>query len=82
MDTSYCGIITALATPFDGDGRINETALCELIERNIEMGVSGFFVADSKTDLDAYKLHNVYNKLKKANVQYMSFFMTILCRFV
>ena len=51
MDTSYCGIITALATPFDSDGRINETALCELIERNIEMGVSGFFVCGSSAEV-------------------------------
>ena len=36
MDASYRGIITALATPFDRDGQINETALCELIERNIK----------------------------------------------
>lgn len=51
MDTSYRGIITALATPFDSDGQINETALCELIEHNIKMGVSGFFVCGSSAEV-------------------------------
>lgn len=51
MDASYRGIITALATPFDSEGRINEAALCELIERNIEMGVSGFFVCGSSAEV-------------------------------
>lgn len=51
MDASYRGIITALATPFDSNGRVNTTALCELIEHNIKMGVSGFFVCGSSAEV-------------------------------
>lgn len=51
MDASYRGIFTALATPFDPNGRVNTTALCELIEHNIKMGVSGFFVCGSSAEV-------------------------------
>ena len=51
MDTSYRGIFTALATPFDSEGRINQASLCKLIENNIEMGVSGFFVCGSSAEV-------------------------------
>ena len=66
MDTSYRGIITALATPFDSDGQINETALCELIEHNIKMGVSGFFVCGSSAEVFTLSLEE--RKIGRAHV--------------
>ncbi len=45
------GIIPALLTPFDKDNKINEKVLSELIERNINQGVSGFYVAGSTAEV-------------------------------
>ena len=36
------GIYTALLTPFDENGRINENALSDLIEYNLKLGANGF----------------------------------------
>lgn len=47
----FKGIITALATPFDGEGNINEDALEKLIEFNINSGVAGFFVCGSSAEV-------------------------------
>ena len=44
------GIYTALLTPFDGNGRINEKALEQLILHNIKMGVQGFYVGGSTAE--------------------------------
>ena len=47
----FGGIVTALATPFDTQGNINMPALERLIESNLEMGVSGFFVCGSSAEV-------------------------------
>ncbi len=44
---NFGGIFTALLTPFDRNGRINEKALEKLVKYNIDMGVSGFYVCGS-----------------------------------
>lgn len=38
------GIITALVTPFDRKGHVNTTALREIVQHNLAMGVAGFYV--------------------------------------
>ncbi len=45
------GVIPALLTPFDNNNKINEKVLAELIERNINQGVSGFYVAGSTAEV-------------------------------
>ncbi len=46
----FRGIFTALATPFDEKGEVNYSALKSLVERNIQMGVSGLFVCGSSAE--------------------------------
>lgn len=46
----YNGIFTALATPYDAEGKLNLTALERLVEYNISMGVAGFFVCGSSAE--------------------------------
>ena len=41
------GIFTALLTPFDRNDKINEKALEKLIQYNLAMGVTGFYVCGS-----------------------------------
>ncbi len=41
------GIFTALVTPFDGEGRVNHDVLAALVEKNMEDGVTGFYVGGS-----------------------------------
>lgn len=48
---NFKGIFTALLTPFDGDGKLNEQALGQLIENNIAAGVSGFYVTGSTAEV-------------------------------
>lgn len=43
----FDGIFTALLTPFERDGSINEAALKDLIRYNLKMGVRGFYVCGS-----------------------------------
>ena len=43
----YNGIFTALLTPFNKDGGINEEELIKLIKFNLDMGVRGFYVCGS-----------------------------------
>ncbi len=47
----FKGIFTALLTPFDKNGKINENALADLIERNIKMGVNGFYACGSTAEV-------------------------------
>lgn len=47
MTTKLQGIFPALLTPFTADNRIDEGALRRAVERNIEQGVSGFYVCGS-----------------------------------
>jgi hypothetical protein len=42
------GIFKALLTPFRKDGCINDQALCELVEINIEKGVNGFMFVEAR----------------------------------
>lgn len=44
------GIFTALLTPFDKNGKINDNALVDLIQMNIKKGVSGFYVNGSTAE--------------------------------
>ena len=48
---NYKGIFTALLTPFDKNGKINDASLQKLIERNISEGVSGFYVTGSTAEV-------------------------------
>lgn len=41
MDTRLNGLFTALVTPFNSDGSIDEGAMCRLVDRQIEAGVQG-----------------------------------------
>lgn len=50
MTPKFEGIFTALLTPFDKEGKINETALAGLIEKNLKQGVSGFYVNGSTAE--------------------------------
>ena len=45
--TKFEGIYTALLTPFDENGRINENALSDLIEYNLKLGANGFYCCGS-----------------------------------
>lgn len=47
MNNKFKGIYTALLTPFDKNGKINEKALEKLIQFNIANGVQGFYVCGS-----------------------------------
>ncbi len=46
----FKGIYTALATPFDNDGKVNLEALENLIDYNLKMKPSGFFVGGSSAE--------------------------------
>ena len=46
----YKGIFTALLTPFDKNGRVNETELERLAKFNLKKGVKGFYVGESTAD--------------------------------
>ena len=47
MEAKYKGIFTALLTPFDKSGKVNEKELEKLVRFNVNMGVSGFYVCGS-----------------------------------
>lgn len=44
------GIFTALLTPFDGNNKINEDALKQLVRHNIKLGADGFYVGGSTAE--------------------------------
>lgn len=44
------GIYTALLTPFDKDGKINEKELIRLVKHNINLGADGFYVCGSTAE--------------------------------
>jgi N-acetylneuraminate lyase len=44
------GIYTALLTPFDKNGKINDNALVDLINMNLKKGVTGFYVNGSTAE--------------------------------
>ncbi len=50
MELNLSGIYPALLTPFRADGSINEEALTQLIEWNIQKGVDGFYVGGSTAE--------------------------------
>ena len=56
----FKGIFPALLTPFDSRGRINETALAQLVEMNIQKGVRGFYVCGSTAEV--FLLHEEERK--------------------
>ena len=48
---NFKGVFPALLTPFTAEGKINETALARLIERNIKAGVDGFYCCGSTAEV-------------------------------
>jgi len=44
---SLKGIYTALLTPFTAEGEINEKELVRLVQHNLNLGVTGFYVCGS-----------------------------------
>ena len=46
----YQGIYTALLTPFDGNGKVNEGVLRALVAHNLSLGVTGFYVCGSTAE--------------------------------
>ncbi|MBO5221401.1 MAG: N-acetylneuraminate lyase [Clostridia bacterium] len=50
IDNEFKGIFTALLTPFDSNGKINEKQLEKLVKFNIEKGVCGFYVCGSTAE--------------------------------
>lgn len=47
---NFKGLYTALLTPFDKDGKINEDALTKLIKHNINMGIDGFYACGTTAE--------------------------------
>jgi 4-hydroxy-tetrahydrodipicolinate synthase len=47
MSTSLSGVLTALVTPFDSQGAIDEAALRRVVDRNIDGGVHGVVACGS-----------------------------------
>jgi N-acetylneuraminate lyase len=41
------GILSALLTPFDGEGNVNYTVLSDMIEWELDRGLSGFYILGS-----------------------------------
>ncbi|MBU3113944.1 N-acetylneuraminate lyase [Clostridium lacusfryxellense] len=50
LTTDMKGIFAASVTPFDKENRINDKALLTLMERNINEGVTGFFIGGSSAE--------------------------------
>lgn len=48
--SAFQGIYPALLTPFDKMGKVNKPVLKELVERNIQKGVAGFYVCGSTSE--------------------------------
>lgn len=51
MNKDFKGIYVALLTPFDKNGKVNETVLRDTIKYNIEKGVRGFYVNGSTAEV-------------------------------
>ena len=45
MHSEFKGVFPALITPMSSDGKLNESALRQVMEFNIKAGVHGFWVA-------------------------------------
>lgn len=68
--SKFKGIFPALLTPFYENGGVNTDALCELVNYNIEKGVSGFYVNGSTAEaflLSDEERKLVYETVAKAN---------------
>lgn len=50
MNKNMKGLYVASLTPFDANGKFNETALKTLMERNIKEGSAGFFIGGSSAE--------------------------------
>lgn len=50
IDKKFKGIFTALLTPFDKNGKINEKELEKLVKFNLEKGANGFYVCGSTAE--------------------------------
>jgi 4-hydroxy-tetrahydrodipicolinate synthase len=68
---TFGGIITAMVTPFDGDGRVNEEAFVALLHHLLENGSDGVVVAgttgEGSTMTDDEKLRLFDLAVKEAN---------------
>lgn len=47
MNEKFKGIFTALLTPFDKNGQVNEESLAAALAYNLKMGIKGFYVCGS-----------------------------------
>lgn len=68
MKQTLRGIIPALLTPFDAEGRIHTAALEKLVAWNLEKGVNGFYVGGSTAEaflLDEKERNLVYEVVAK-----------------
>ena len=66
---TFKGIFPALLTPFDKNDNVNTAELKKLVERNIEQGVNGFYVAGSTGEaflLSEEERRLVYSTVKEA----------------
>lgn len=66
---SFKGIFPALLTPFDKNDNVNTAEFKKLVERNIEQGVNGFYVAGSTGEaflLSEEERRLVYSTVKEA----------------
>ena len=43
----FKGVFTALVTPFTRQGEVDETALCRLVDQQIEAGIDGLVAVGS-----------------------------------
>lgn len=50
FDNKFKGIFTALLTPFDKNGKVNEKELEKLVKFNLEKGANGFYVCGSTAE--------------------------------
>jgi 4-hydroxy-tetrahydrodipicolinate synthase len=53
MAKELCGVLTALATPFDQDGSIDVNKLKRVVDRSVKAGVDGVVVAGSTGEVGA-----------------------------
>ena len=87
MPSQLSGVLTALATPFDADGRIDEPGLRALVERSIAGGVDGVVAcgalvnsprsaprtAPGRTEREAYRMsEGSYTTLDSTIVEIVS----------
>lgn len=56
MTELFSGIISAVVTPFDDDGRVNEKELRDLVCRTVDSGINGIAVCGSSGEFSALSI--------------------------